>query len=244
MPASMPCEAPGAARVLALRDLVVIHRDDAGGPVPVLNIDGLVIQPGEHLGIGGASGSGKSTLLHVIAGIAPPTAGDVLWGEARITDLPEGERDEWRRQVVGFVFQDFHLVPEMDVLGNILLPGSFASPRRSTPAQAVALADELGLSHKNRRASLLSRGERQRTAVARALIHRPMLILADEPTASLDAANGVVVAKLLVEQARRLGATLICASHDPVLLDLMDRRLTLENGALRPLEPQNRILSA
>jgi ABC-type lipoprotein export system ATPase subunit len=230
MPASPSPEV--SARRLVLSNIALDHRDGDGRPFRVLDIPELTVEPGVALGVGGPSGCGKSTLLHLIAGLLRPSSGSVRWGNTEISVLPEAQRDRWRRQTLGFVFQNFHLVPELDVAGNIALPASFSS-WRSNPVdreRATTLASRMGLTAPSRRASVLSRGEQQRVAIARALFNKPHLILADEPTASLDARHAEAVADLLVEAAAQSGATLICASHDPHLLARMTRRLDLTAG--------------
>ena len=196
----------------------------------MLDMPQLVVAPGEHLGLHGPSGSGKTSLLHLIAGLIVPSSGTVAWGETEVSALPVGRRDRWRRTTLGYVFQDFHLIPELDVATNITLPASFSSWRigRAERDHGEALARRMGLTDLRRRAGVLSRGEQQRVAIARALSRRPALILADEPTASLDAAHAEEVGHLLVEAAREAGATLICASHDSGLLARMQRCLVIE----------------
>lgn len=230
MPASPSPEASG--RRLVLSDIALDHRDGDGRVFRALDIPTLVLEHGTALGVSGPSGCGKSTLLHLVAGLLRPSAGSIRWGETEISALPEARRDHWRRQNLGFVFQDFHLVPELNVAGNIALPASFSSWRLSSSARerAFALAGRVGLKDPHRRAAVLSRGEQQRVAIARALFNQPRLILADEPTASLDADHADGVSELLVEAAEQTGATLICASHDPRLLARMKRRLDLSAG--------------
>ncbi|MGO4407447.1 ABC transporter ATP-binding protein [Bosea sp. RAF48] len=230
MPASPSPEE--SAQRLVLADIALDHRDGDGRPFRVLDIPALVIEPGAALGISGPSGCGKSTLLHLIAGLLRPGTGSVRWGGTEVSGLPEAQRDRWRRQTLGFVFQDFHLVPELDVAGNIALPASFSSWRLGTSGRerAIALASRVGLKDPHRRAAVLSRGEQQRVAIARALFNAPRLILADEPTASLDADHADGVSDLLAETAQESGATLICASHDPRLLARLAQRLDLRMG--------------
>jgi putative ABC transport system ATP-binding protein len=194
----------------------------------------LVVKQGELLGISGPSGSGKTTLLHVLAGLLKPTAGSVRWGEDELTRMGENARDRWRRQHVGFVFQDFHLVPELTARDNVLLPLWFERARAPTDAvaRATLLLEQVGIPDPQRRAAVLSRGEQQRVAIARALLQRPGVILADEPTASLDAASGDIVAELLVRSAGEVGATLVLVSHDPALLARMEVVHRMEQGTL------------
>src|SRR5262249_19135861 len=154
--------------------------------------------PGATLGIRGPSGSGKTSLLHVAAGLIRPDVGEVWWGQTAIHALSEVQRDAWRRQTIGLVFQDFHLIPELSAAANIALPDTFAAAGdRRIRVDGYEAARRVGLADPGRRAGLLSRGEQQRVAIARALARRPAFIIADEPTASLDETTGAAVAKLL-----------------------------------------------
>lgn len=224
---------------LALDGVSVVHRG-RGAPFTALAIDRLEVAPGERLGVAGPSGAGKSTLLHLVGGLIGPTTGTISWGTTRLDGLGEGASDRWRRETVGFVFQDFHLVDELSIFENVLLPARFSAMRAASAVRERAreLIARMGLSDPDRRVAVLSRGERQRVAVARALIGRPRLLLADEPTASLDAENGAAIAELLVATARESGATLIVAAHDRPLLDRLDRVLTLVAG--HPLTEESR----
>lgn len=219
----------GRAETLVFDRLTLDRRDGDGRSFSILALPALTLEPGTSLGVSGPSGSGKSSLLHLVAGLITPSAGRVSWGNTVISVLGESKRDRWRRRTIGFVFQDFHLVPELDVAANIALPASFSSWRLDAAGKrrALELAEQMGLADPRRRAALLSRGEQQRVAIARALFGEPALLLADEPTASLDVARGEAIGALLVEAAARCGASLICASHDAALLARMDRRLDL-----------------
>lgn len=235
MPASTVSERlAGAARSLRFSGIQVDHRDGDGQPFRVLDIPEFVVPPGALIGLRGPSGSGKTSLLHLAAGLFSPDAGSVSWGDVAISSLPGAARDRWRRETVGFVFQDFHLVPELDVLANITLPASFSRWRRTSEqvARATALAGRMGLADLRRRAAVLSRGEQQRVAIARALFNAPALILADEPTASLDPAHAAEVGALLVEVTEESGATLLCASHDQALLARMQQVVAIGDGPL------------
>ena len=208
----------------------------AGQASDLLRVERLSIAHGQTLGIRGASGAGKSTLLHCLAGIEPVDRGSIRWGGDDIAALPAAALARWRAQRLGLVFQDFHLVEGLSALGNILLPASF-NAWRASPAlkqRAGELLERVGAP--NRRAELLSRGERQRVAVARALLFKPEVILADEPTASLDADNREIVSALLLDLVSEHGATLIVVSHEAHLLARLDRQLELRGGALHELE--------
>ncbi|MGP0088971.1 MAG: ABC transporter ATP-binding protein [Xanthobacteraceae bacterium] len=240
MLASMsPESAAAAAAPLLLDDITLDFRQAGGLTFRALDIPRLTIPPGALVAVTGPSGAGKTSFLHVIAGIALPTTGRVLWGEVEISRLPEARRDRWRRSTVGIVFQDFHLIPELDVLANILLPASFGGLREAGTLRARArfLAERVGLPKERRRVAELSRGEQQRVAIARALLRAPTVILADEPTASLDEANAAAIADLLVGSARESHATLIAVSHDPALIDRLDTRQGLVAGHLAPARP-------
>ncbi|WP_353186618.1 ABC transporter ATP-binding protein [Bosea sp. (in: a-proteobacteria)] len=233
MPAS-PSPEPQAGR-LTLERLALDHRDADNRPFRLFEMPELTLQSGARLGVSGPSGCGKSSLLHLVAGLLRPSQGRVLWNGSVVSELAEAGRDRWRRETIGFVFQDFHLIPELDIAANIALPARFSAWRLGAAGQerAAALARRMGLPDPRRRAALLSRGEQQRVAIARALFARPALILADEPTASLDAAHAAGVADLLLEAAAESGATLICATHDPALLARFDRRVDLTQTVQR-----------
>ena len=200
----------------------------------ILDLPHLALAAGEVIGISGPSGSGKTSLLHCLAGLMRPTSGAILWNERDIAALSPNACDLWRREHVGLVFQDFQLIPELSVMENMALP-QFFSQWRLTDTQKDSLhkqGQQLGLNNLNQRASSLSRGEQQRVAVARSLWHQPDLILADEPTASLDRVHADKVMQALLEHARQHRTTLIVASHDPAVLGLMDRVIGLENGRI------------
>lgn len=218
--------------ILSLTDVTVDRRDANRKPLRILSVERFAAAQGERIALVGPSGAGKSTCLDVIAGIAPPTAGRVAWQGATISDWPEARRDQWRRETIGIIFQDFHLVSELSALQNVLLPLTFSSWRITAKdrARAYELLERVQLRDPGRRAGVLSRGEQQRVAIARALIRSPRLILADEPTASLDAETGAEVANLLLSEADAMGATLVVASHDAALIERLDRRITFRSG--------------
>ncbi|MBI1246104.1 MAG: ATP-binding cassette domain-containing protein [Alphaproteobacteria bacterium] len=210
------------------------YPNGAAGKLRALDVARIELRGGSSLGLSGPSGSGKTSLLHVLAGIAAPSAGRVMWDGVDIAALGEGARDVWRRTRVGFVFQDFHLVDGMSVLQNVLLPCRFDSIRIEPGrlAHARQLVSAVGLPDPDRRVERLSRGERQRAAIARALVREPRILLADEPTASLDAATAEAIATLLTGLSRASGATLVVASHDERLLSRLDARLRLAGGRI------------
>ena len=202
------------------------------GGVVVLEVPWLEIAAGTMCGIAGPSGSGKTTLLHVAAGLLAATEGSVRWGGMDLERM--GGRDAWRRRMVGFVFQDFCLVPELTARENVLLPVWFAAwSAAAERAAADGLLARMGITATGQRAGLMSRGEQQRVAIARALLGGKRILLADEPTASLDAAAAEEVGALLVASARAEGAVLLVVSHDAALLGRMDRVVRLEQGRVQ-----------
>lgn len=220
---------------LAITDLVV-ERGEASRPVRrLLDRVSFVVEPGAVVALTGPSGAGKTTLLHAVAGLVSPDAGMVSWGDLDVTALREAGRDRWRRDSVGLVFQDFQLLVELGVLENILLPIRFDHWRmpRAAVERAEQLAARVGLDPRGPRAGTLSRGEQQRLAIARALMRSPQLILADEPTASLDADNSVRIADLLIETSRETEASILLVSHDTDLLGRADCVHRLDGGGIR-----------
>lgn len=220
---------------LCLRDLEIAVALRGEAPRTLLRIAALDLPAGARVGISGPSGCGKTSLLHALVGIAPPAAGRIAWGGTDIAALPGRARDAWRLRHAGIVFQEMHLLPGMNVRANVLLPACFdhLRPPPELAARADALLARLGLAHAGQRIESLSRGEGQRVALARALLRRPRVIVADEPTASLDDAAAAIVAELLTGMARETGATLIAASHDPRLLDRLDTRYAIAANTLQ-----------
>lgn len=209
-----------------------------GRSEPTLDIEGLAVGAGEKVFLKGASGSGKSTLLGLIAGILQPDRGSIEVLDTDLTGLSAARRDRFRAENLGVIFQMFNLLPYLPAGENILLAGRFASSRKTTPRQARNLMDRLGLDPKetwSSRPGELSVGQQQRIAVARALIGEPRLILADEPTSSLDEDSRDQFLTLLLEECRRTDAALVFVSHDGSLARHFDRSMDLKqiNGAAR-----------
>ena len=195
----------------------------------------LACQPGENVAILGPSGSGKSTLLHILGTLDRPTAGTVtLCGEDPF-QLSEAELARFRNRRLGFVFQDHHLLPQLSVLENVLIPTlAEGRPDEATVARARDLLARVGLSERlEHRPAELSGGERQRVGVARALIRQPKLILADEPTGNLDRTNALAIGRLLVDLQREEQAILVVVTHSADLARLLQRRYELDDGMLR-----------
>ena len=199
----------------------------------------LDISRGELVALLGQSGSGKSTLLNLLGGIDLPDAGQIRISDRLLTALPETERTRFRRRHIGFVFQFFNLIPTLTVAENLLMPLELNG--LTTPEQrdrALELLDQVGLG--NRRASFperLSGGEQQRLALARALVHRPWLLLADEPTGNLDAATGERILELLLALHRQAETTMVMVTHSREVAARADRILTLEAGQIQELNP-------
>lgn len=211
----------------------------------VLNLTRWQVARGEQILLRGISGSGKTTLLNVIAGMAPPTAGEVWLGDVDLYRLAESQRDHLRAQSIGYVFQLHLLIPTLTALENVELPLVFARGARPVERrkQAAAILDKLGLGQFiKHKPGQMSAGQRLRVAVARALVNQPALILADEPTAALDPQNGVLVVDLLQEYARANGATLLVASHDPALNSRFPRAIDLQNGEFKEAIPVHHVL--
>jgi len=195
----------------------------------------LVVRPAERLAIIGASGSGKTTLLQIMGGLDEPSDGDVLVNGQTMANIDEAAKGALRNQYIGFVYQFHHLLPEFTAVENVAMPLLIRRVRKDDALrQAGALLDRVGLGERlDHKPGELSGGERQRAAVARALITRPKLVLADEPTGNLDTGNGAHVLRLMLELNEEMQTSLVVVTHDHSIADQMDRILVLENGRLR-----------
>lgn len=198
-----------------------------------LNIDNLSFKKGSKTAIIGTSGYGKTTMLNIIAGIITPQEGSVIVNDQIINKLEDAERRNFRIQRIGFIFQDFKLIPYLNVMDNILLPYRINSSIRmdnETLQSAVSIAEELGIKDKLKKyPSKLSQGERQRVAICRALLNRPSLILADEPTGNLDPENKKRIMDILFDSVEKFKATLITVTHDHDMLRGFDRTIDFKN---------------
>ncbi len=203
-------------------------------PLSVLRGVSFQLRRGENLGILGPSGCGKSTLLHILGTLDAPTSGSVNLGGQNPFELGEPALAAFRNHMIGFVFQDHHLLPQCSVLENVLLP-TLADGRSSREAieRARMLLDRVGLSQRlDHRPAELSGGERQRTAIARALVNRPALLLADEPTGNLDRHTAATVARLLLELQAQEQTMLIMVTHSLELAEMLMQRRELNAGRL------------
>jgi putative ABC transport system ATP-binding protein len=203
---------------------------DATGTLDILRDIDFTLRRGETAAIVGASGSGKSTLLSIIAGLDTPTRGTVHVGGTDLFALDEDQRAALRAQKVGFVFQSFQLLGNLTALENVMLPLELAG-RRDARAAATAMLQRVGLAERlGHYPKVLSGGEQQRVALARAFVVQPAVLLADEPTGSLDFATGERVMELMFELNREQGTTLVLVTHDRGIAARCERRITIEAG--------------
>ena len=227
--------APGPA-VLSCRHIRRAY-PQAHGELEVLRDVTLEIGRGERLAIIGASGSGKTTLLQILGGLDPPSAGEVLIDGQDISELGEVERGLMRNRLIGFVYQFHHLLPEFTAQENVAMPLLIRRmPASEAARQSAELLERVGLGERlKHKPSELSGGERQRAAVARALITRPALVLADEPTGNLDGRTGERVFALMLELNEAFGTSLVVVTHDMRIAQRMDKVYSLEDGSLSPV---------
>ncbi len=235
MPSNEVAAEPTTQAVVQLRQLR--FRWNANSP-EVLALDELTIQRGERIFIEGPSGSGKSTLLSLLSGISVPQHGELSVLGQRLDQLGSVQRDHFRAHHIGYIFQMFNLIHYLSMLDNVILPCRFSRSRHdramqqsgSLEAEALRLLQHLDMAHADlmdRPVTTLSVGQQQRVAAARALMGAPELLIADEPTSSLDADNRETFVKLLFEECRQADSTLVFVSHDHALENLFDRTIAL-----------------
>ncbi len=219
--------------VINARHLTRIYTLGDSDVIGINDID-LDIAPGELVVLKGNSGSGKSTLLSLIAGLDRPTRGYLNVADHDLTKATPSDLTHFRRDVVGMVFQSFNLMPTLNVVENACLPGLLAGkPKDRITSKAMELLDWLGLSARwNHLPAQLSGGEMQRTAIARALINDPDIILADEPTGNLDSRNGQIVVELFAELNRKWNRTVIIATHSDIADSLASMSICLKDGMI------------
>jgi ABC-type lipoprotein export system ATPase subunit len=214
--------------MLHLKDVRKTFREPDGSPLPILNIKEFHVAAGEQAVLMGKSGCGKTTLLHVISGISRPDSGVVQIDGCDIARLSEAGRDRFRADKIGYVFQTFNLLPGFSAFENVLLGMSFAGTRPD-PTRARRLLDRVGLSHRlSHRPAMLSVGEQQRVAVARALANRPKLLLADEPTANVDSAHQQQIIDLVRGTCQDEHVALLLVTHTPEVAEQFARVDRLE----------------
>ncbi|MBR2717418.1 MAG: ABC transporter ATP-binding protein [Oscillospiraceae bacterium] len=221
-------------------ELVGLRKTYTVGSSPVKALDGadLAVRRGEFVCLAGRSGSGKSTMLNMIAGLEPPTAGEILIEGRHVERMREEQRTRFRRKYVGFVFQSYNNLPQFTALENVALPLAIRGMGR---AERTKLAKEalcrVGLGdHLHHKPSQLSGGQQQRVSIARAIVTQPPIVLADEPTGNLDSHIGTEIIELLCSLFRENGTTFIMSSHDPVMASYMDRTVRMSDGRIETEE--------
>ena len=213
---------------LVLEQVRKSYREPDGNPLPVLNVESFRIASGEQVALVGQSGGGKTTLLNVIAGLATPDSGRIVIDETDVTRLPEAARDMFRARHIGFVFQTFNLLAGFSALENVLLGMTFTGQRKDS-TRAADLLKKVGLSTRlSHKPAALSVGEQQRVAVARALVNRPVLLLADEPTANIDPAHQQAVIDLLRDVCRAENVAMLLVTHSDEVSEQFERVEHLE----------------
>jgi lipoprotein-releasing system ATP-binding protein len=233
---------PGDQKEQPILEARGVHKSYRKGrhEIPVLRGVDLQVRVGEFVAIVGASGSGKSTLLHILGSLDVPDSGEVWFKGRRVDRLAAGDKDQLRNRQIGFVFQFYHLLPELTLLENVLMPAMIQSSalawlwrRWGANKRAWQLLERLHLTERARsRPQELSGGEMQRAAIARALMNRPPLLLADEPTGNLDPSAARDIAQLLRDLNRQDGLTIIMVTHNVELAQVADRVLRLAEGKL------------
>ena len=229
--ASLAVAAPPAGAVVEARNLTKVY-GTGQARVAALNGVSLAVARGQLAAVMGPSGSGKSTLLHCLAGLDTPTSGDVLIAGRSLTGMNDRQLTDVRRDQVGFVFQSFNLLPTLTAAENILLPTRLAH-RRPDPAWHDAVITALGIGDRlTHRPTELSGGQQQRVAVARALIGRPQVVFADEPTGALDTASAASLLETLARMCTELGQTVVMVTHDNNAAAATNRIIRLRDGRI------------
>jgi putative ABC transport system ATP-binding protein len=212
---------------------LVVDYPTAAGPLRALDCPEFVVPGGSSVAITGPSGCGKSTLLGVLAGLTMPTAGEVTIGTTEFTSISEPDRVAFRKDAIGVVYQADNLLPFLTISENIRLQLALCADTDHAEHRTADLLERLGLGELGERLpDQLSGGQRQRAAVARAIVHRPPVILADEPTGALDEENAAAVVQLLLDAHRHLGSTLIVVTHEPSIAGNMERVVALREGSI------------
>ena len=213
-----------------------VYKEYRRGAIPVVALRDVTVKisQGEFCAVMGPSGSGKSTLLHLVAGLDWVTSGEIMLDGRSCLAFGDREWTQWRRERIGMVFQAFHLIPGLTIEENVALPLRLAGGSSvSVRTQAVEMLEKVGMSHRlGHRSHELSGGEQQRVAIARAFVHRPRLIVADEPTGNLDRPTGEKIVLLLRQCAQEFGQTVLLATHSLTAAQVADRVLTIRDGQL------------
>ena len=218
--------------VISLKNITKTFK---GLDAPVLSNLNLQLNKSENIAISGVSGSGKSTLLHLMAGLDYPNSGSVHLNNENIGNLSQNDLSIMRNQLIGFIYQSHHLLPDFSALENVVMPLIIRGGKyQSNHNKAIKILKKLGLSNRlDHYPHQLSGGERQRVAIGRALINEPQIILADEPTGNLDRSNAKVVFDLFINLAKEYGSTIVLVTHDPELARKMKKIYHLSAGKLR-----------
>lgn len=227
--------------ILRATEVTKVFPMGRGAGLEVLKGASLSINRGEFVAIIGTSGSGKSTLLHILGALDAPTSGQVLFQGQSVFDLSNSERDRLRCEFFGFVYQFYHLLPELNVLENATFPQlvrwsvlQWLGRRRDAKERCIKILTQVGLQDRlKHKPNELSGGERQRVAIARALANEPTILLADEPTGNLDKKTGRGVLRLL-KDLHQAGQTIVMVTHDPGIAEAADRVLVLDDGRIAP----------
>ncbi len=226
---------PSSATAISARSVSKSY-PTRSGPLTILREIELTVFSSETVAIVGPSGSGKSTLLSILGTLEPPTGGELKIGDINPIALPPDKIADFRNRSIGFVFQDHYLLPQLTVWENVLLPTLAGAAAARAPERADSLIERVGLSaRKEHRPAELSGGERQRAAIARALVNRPTVVLADEPTGNLDRKTADSIADLLLQLPQNESAALVIVTHSERLAARADRRFELVDCALSPI---------
>ena len=215
--------------MLELRDIT-----KSFGPVKVLNGISLSFPKGEIMSIVGPSGAGKTTLLQIAGTLDRPDSGEVIFNGKNLLGLKDSKLSEFRNQNLGFIFQFHQLLPEFSALENVALPSLISGKsKKKAFSDAEKWLNELGMSHRlNHKPAELSGGEKQRTAIARALINSPSIVLADEPTGSLDSHNRDEIISIISDLKEKYHQTFVIVTHDPAIADIADTKVLMEDGLI------------
>ena len=216
--------------MIDLKNIEMVY-DDNGTKINALKVKKVIINDGEKVAFIGSSGCGKTTLFNLISGMITPTGGKVVVENVDLTTLKESERDLFRANHIGYIFQDFNLFPEFTVLQNVILPMSFSKrySKKEMEEEALNIIKRVGLEKKvNQKVKTLSGGEKQRVAIARSIVNKPDIILADEPTGNLDYKNGAKIMDLIMQISKEEKATLLVITHNNSQLEMFDRTINVE----------------